>query len=126
MKNLFKSVLLVGLFVASFSSEAFSQTITNNTDCTFRITCFYAEFGCASRVVTVPPNSVSAVLPAKISGALGAAVQLTNGPCPFKVGNGDCPSTGSDLDDDVDCGDNAVCQFFTATLDANTGSLTIE
>jgi len=35
MKNLLKLVLLVALFIST-SSEVFSQTITNDTNCNFR------------------------------------------------------------------------------------------
>lgn len=124
MKKLLKLVLLVGLFISYSSSDVFSQTITNTTDCTFQVTVFYSSTGCNSQVVTVAPNSVSATLPAKISAAGGAAVQLTLGPCSFRLTDGDCVAPAN-LTATVNCGLGAVCSNYTATLDPMTGSLVI-
>ena len=126
MKKLLKLALLVGLFFTFSSNQMNAQTITNNTDCPFRVTVGYTLITCFDggfETFNVPANSV-VTMSGKASVARGAAVQLTLGPCLFEIGDALC--TSFPLSDTVNCGVGAICATYTATLDDTTGSIVIE
>ena len=126
MKKLLKFAILLAFFVTFSSSQVHAQTITNDTDCTFRVTVGYTLINCFDggfETFTVPANS-TVTMSGKASIARGAAVQLTLGPCPFEIGEPVC--TALPLSETVNCGVGAICATYTATLDASTGSIVIE
>ncbi|MFK8004960.1 MAG: hypothetical protein AB8H03_01255 [Saprospiraceae bacterium] len=125
MKKLLKLVLLVGLFISVSSSEIFSQTITNNTDCAFTIIVFYSAPDCDTETVSVPANGGVVTVQHKINTARGYANQLTFGaPCVFHLSNGECtPMTAEETTSN--CGIGATCASYTATLTFATGNLVI-
>ncbi|MFK8009416.1 MAG: hypothetical protein AB8H03_23850 [Saprospiraceae bacterium] len=129
MKNLLKLVLLVALFISS-SSDAFSQTITNNTDCDFRVKVHYSyPAACDNQDDlnwNVPANAVGFAIPgpagSRATGAKGRPVffSTSSNNCGFAI-----TLCGGPDDDTVAC--SAPCltgPSYTATIDSN-GNITI-
>lgn len=129
MKNVLKLVLLVALFIST-SSDVFSQTITNNTNCDFNVNVFFSY----------PPDCdnsdninypVAARTSATITPPTGASVSAANGAptsntiCRFRV----AACGGGSPIDVVSCGSGGVsggsCNSYTVIIDPATGDITI-
>ncbi|MFK8004961.1 MAG: hypothetical protein AB8H03_01260 [Saprospiraceae bacterium] len=118
MKKLLNLVLLVGLFISVSSSEIFSQTITNNTDCPMTIIVFHS---CSDNVVyTVDANDTETMSDPAVAASV-SAVQFTLGPCGFRLTDGTCvPGSNTGI---ANC-PGAICETYSGVLDAN-GDITI-
>lgn len=127
MKNVFKLVLLVALFIST-SSDVFSQTITNNTNCDFNVNVFFSyppdcDNSDNISYIVDAKNAVSFIPPAgsMVSAANGAPTSNTI--CRFRV----AACGGGSPIDVVSCGplSGGSCNSYTVTIDAGTGNITI-
>lgn len=129
MKNLLKFVLLVALFVSS-SSDAFSQTLTNNTGCNFSVKVYYSYSPVCDNqddlnfTVSGGGGTVNIAGPAgsRATGAKGRPAFYSTSPsnCGFAI-----TLCGGPDDDTVACAASCLTGgSYTATIDSN-GNITI-